>query len=359
MREGARETTAEEAGRRSAALVIEEALGFLYPAALRAAAAVGVADHLADGARTPEELAAATGTDAPSLRRVLRLLATRGLFEEDDRGRFRLTEAGDALRSDAPVPVGAAVLMLTDRTMWRPAGELTRCLEDGGSAFGHIFGVPFFEHFARDEETAAVFHEGMAAMSEAENRPIADHCPFPGSATVVDVGGGHGGLLLAALRGRPGLHGVLHDRAHVLAGHRLDTEETKGRWSLHEGDFFTSVPAGDVHLLKRILHDWDDEQCVGILRNCRRALAPGGRVLVVDAVLPPGNAPHQGKTLDVMMMASLVGRERTESDFARLFDAAGLRLSRVIPTPTVLSIVEGVAGTEPSEKAGGEAGGTG
>ncbi|MGK5730440.1 methyltransferase [Streptomyces sp. URMC 124] len=347
MREGARETTAEEAGRRSAALVIEEALGFLYPAALRAAAAVGVADHAADGPRTPAELAAATGTHEPSLRRVLRLLATRGLFEEDGRGRFRLTEAGDALRSDAPVPVGPAVMMLTDPTMWRPAGELARCLEDGGSAFGHIFGMPFFEHFARDEATAAVFHEGMAAMSEAENRPIADACPFPetaGDATVVDVGGGHGGLLLAALRGRPGLRGVLYDRAHVLAGHRLDTEETKGRWSLHEGDFFASVPSGDVHLLKRILHDWDDEQCVGILRNCRRALAPGGRVLVIDAVLPPGNAPHQGKTLDVMMMASLVGRERTEDDFVRLFDAAGLRLTRVIPTPTVLSIVEGVEG---------------
>ena len=141
---------------------------------------------------------------------------------------------------------------------------------------------------------------------------------------------------------------VLYDQDHVLAGHQLDTQDLTGRWTLAEGNFFTSVPAGDLYLLKRILHDWDDDQCVGILRNCRRAMAPGGRVLVVDAVIPLGNEPHQGKTLDLMMMASLVGQERTEADFARLFDAAGLRLARVIPTPTVLSIVEGFADDTPS-----------
>ncbi|MCA6095561.1 SAM-dependent methyltransferase [Streptomyces sp. SCA3-4] len=332
----------EAEGRRSAALIVEEALGFLYPAALRAAAAVGVADHLGDGPRTPGELAKATGTDAASLHRVLRLLATRGLFEEDAEGRFRLTEAGDALRTDAPVSVRSAVLMITDRTMWLPAGEMTRCLEDGASAFGQIFGMPFFDYFAQDAGTAEIFHKGMASMSDAENQPIADACPFPERATVVDVGGGHGGLLLSALRANPSLKGILYDRPHVLAGHRLDTPDLTGRWSLAEGDFFTSAPRGDVYLLKRILHDWDDAQSLTILRNCRRAMPPGGRVLVIDAVIPPDNAPHQGKTLDLMMMASLVGRERTEADFTRLFAAADLQLSRVIPTGTVLSIVEGV-----------------
>ncbi|MFE2869592.1 methyltransferase [Embleya sp. NPDC059259] len=331
-------------GRRSAALVIEEALGFLYPAALRAAAAVGVADHLTEGPRDAAELARLTGTETRNLYRVLRLLATRGLFEQDDRGRFRLTPAGDSLRSDAPVSVRSAVLMLTDRTMWLPSGEMTRCLETGSSAFDDIFGMPFFDHFAQDGQTAAVFHAGMAAMSEAENVPIADGYAFPEAATIVDVGGGYGGFLLAALRTGPGLRGVLYDQAHVLAGHRLDVRDLAGRWETVEGDFFASVPAGDIHLLKRILHDWDDEQCVRILRNCRRAMGPRGRVLVVDAVLPQGNEPHQGKTLDLMMMASLVGRERTEADFARLFDAADLRLNRVIATPTVLSIVEGTTG---------------
>ncbi|MFF4157112.1 methyltransferase [Streptomyces sp. NPDC001678] len=333
----------DEASAAGAARIIEESLGFLYPAALRAAAAVGVADHLADGPRTAQDLAAATGADARNLGRVLRLLATRGLFEEDAQGRFHLTAAGDALRTDAPVSVRSAVLMNTDRTMWLPAGEMTRCLEDGTSAFAAIFGMPFFDYFAQDAKTAAVFHEGMAAMSDPENQPIADAYDFPPRATVVDVGGGHGGLLLSVLRAHPDLRGTLFDQPHVLAGHRLDTPDLADHWTLTEGDFFTSVPPGDIHILKRILHDWEDDQSVTILRNCRRTLAPGGRVLVIDAVIPPGNAPHQAKTLDLLLMASLVGRERTEREFEALFTEAGLRLTRVIPTGTVLSIVEGVA----------------
>ncbi|MBH1935836.1 SAM-dependent methyltransferase [Streptomyces sp. AV19] len=331
------------ADRTSAAFLIDEALGYLFPAALRAAAAVGVADHLADGPRTPAELAAATGTDGPSLHRVLRLLATRGVLSQAAGGRFGLTPAGNALRSDAPASARAAILMITDRTMWLPAGEMQRCLTDGTSAFEGIFGTSFFGHFARDETTAAVFHDGMAAMSDAENRPIAAAGEFPEKGTVVDVGGGHGGFLAEVLRDRPGLNGVLYDASHVLAGHRLaEDRDLAGRWSTAEGDFFTEVPPGDVHLLKRILHDWRDDQCVTLLRNCRRALAPGGRILVVDAVVPKDSGPHQAKALDLMMMASLVGRERTEADFRALFEAAGLRLARIIPTSTVLDIVEAV-----------------
>ncbi|MEU6380791.1 ArsR family transcriptional regulator [Streptomyces sp. NPDC046909] len=329
--------------RASAAFLIDEALGFWFPAALRAAAAVGVADHLADGPRSPDELASATGTDAGNLYRVLRLLATRGVVAEDPEGGFRLTPLGDALRTDAPHSARSAILMNTDRSLWWPAASMDRCLTEGTSAFEGIFGMPFFEHFAQDAETAAVFHEGMAAMSDPENAPIAAAYGFPDAGTVVDVGGGHGGLLLEVLRGRPGLRGVLYDQPHVLAGHRLDTEETKGRWSVAEGDFFTAVPAGDVYLLKRILHDWDDDQSVTILSRCREALAPGGRILVIDAVVPRDNAPHQSKTLDVLLMAALVGRERTEADFEALFTAAGLRLSRIVPTPTVLSVVEATA----------------
>ncbi|MER7050578.1 methyltransferase [Streptomyces jumonjinensis] len=337
---------ASEAARRAAAVVIDEAMSYVCAAALRAVAATGVADHLAAGPRTPAELAAASGVDAGNLRRVLRLLATRGLFAEDAEGRFGLTEAGEALRSDAPVPVRAAVLMITDRTFWLPSGELTRSLTEGTSAFDDIFGMPFFDHFAQDEQTAAVFHDGMAAMSEAENTPVARCWTFPDEALVVDVGGGQGGFLKAVLRASPTVRGVLYDRAHVLAGHRLDTRETEGRWELAEGDFFTSVPPGDVHVLKRILHDWDDDQCVTVLRNCRRSLAPKGRVLVVDAVIPPGDDPHQGKTLDLLMMVSLTGRERSQDDFERLFRAAGLKLVRIHSTPTVLSIVEAEAEAE-------------
>ncbi|MFF7982494.1 methyltransferase [Streptomyces sp. NPDC007901] len=329
--------------RTSSAFLVNESLGYLVPAALRAAAVVGVADHLADGPRTPAELAAATRTDARNLHRVLRLLATRGIFEEDDSGRFRLTSIGDTLRSDAPCSARTAVLMNTDRSMWLPTADLSRCVSEGTSAFEHLFGLPFFEYFAQDEETADVFHCGMAAMSDAENEPIAAACDFPPTGTVVDVGGGHGGFLLAVLDRHPGLRGILYDRPHVLAGARLDTPGTAGRWSTATGDFFTDVPEGDVLVLKRIMHDWEDDQCVTLLERCRAALAPGGRILVVDAVVPPGNAPHQAKALDLLLMAALVGRERTEPEFAGLFEAAGLKLSRVVPTSTVLSVVEGVA----------------
>ncbi|MFF2659056.1 methyltransferase [Kitasatospora sp. NPDC058032] len=334
----------EDGLRRSAAFLVDEALGFLFPAALRAAADVGVADHLADGPATPAELAAATGTDTRNLYRVLRLLATRGVVSEDAQGRFTLTDAGQALRGDVPYSVRTAVQMLTDRTMWRPAGELTHCLTEGTTAFENIFGMPFFDHFAKDERTAAVFHVGMAAMSDQENAPIAAAPDFPPSGTVVDIGGGHGGLLLEVLRRNPGLEGVLYDRSHVLAGNRLGAHpEITGRWTVQEGDFFAAVPTGDVLMLKRITHDWDDDACVTLLGHCARALRPGGRVLVLDAVVPPGNEPHQSKDLDLMMMASLTGRERSAGDFAELFARAGLRLSRVIPTPTVLSVVEAVA----------------
>lgn len=329
--------------RASSAFLVNESLGYLFPAALRAAAVVGVADHLTDGPRTAAELAGATRTDARNLYRVLRLLATRGVFEEDAVGRFRLTAAGDALRTDAPCSARSAVLMNTDRSMWLPTADLSRCVTEGTSAFEHLFGLPFFEYFAQDEDTADVFHTGMAAMSDAENGPIADACDFPPTGTVVDVGGGHGGFLLTVLDRHPALRGVLYDRPHVLAGHRLDTPGAGGRWSTETGDFFTAVPKGDVLLLKRILHDWEDDQCVTPLDRCRAALAPGGRILVVEAVVPPGNAPHQAKALDLLLMAALVGRERTVPEFAGLFEAAGLKLARVVPTPTVLSVVEAVA----------------
>ncbi|AZK97384.1 MULTISPECIES: methyltransferase [Streptomyces] len=335
---------ADPDGMRSAALLIDLAESYLFPAALRAAAAIGAADHLADGPRDVAALARATHVDAGSLYRVLRLLATRGLFDEVEHGTFRLTVAGDALRSDAPASVRAAILMITGPEMWLPAGELTRCVTEGGSVFESVFGKPFFEHFAQNPETTALFDDGMAEISRAEDGPSVAVCSFAPGSTVVDVGGGQGGLLREVLTAHPNVRGVLFDRPHVLPGHRLDVPATSGRWELAAGDFFESVPPGaETYVLKRILHDWEDEQCVTILRNCREAMAPGGRVLVVDSVLPTGNTPHQGKGLDLMMMASLVGQERTEAEFEELFRAAGLHLTRVILTETVPSVVEGVA----------------
>ncbi|MEV3872038.1 methyltransferase [Streptomyces sp. NPDC049906] len=324
--------------------LLDEVLGYVVPAALRAVASCGVADHLAGGPLTAPELAAASGLDADALHRVLRLLATRGVFTEDPQGRFALTEEGRSLCGGEDGSLRDAVLMLTDPAFWDPAARLDHCLRTGESVFPEVFGRPFFDHFAKDPATAAVFHDGMAAMSSVEDGPIADAYDFPATGTVVDIGGGRGGFLAAALRRAPGLTGVLHDRGHVLAGHRLAGEAAlTGRWTTEEGDFFHAVPTGDLLVLKRVLHDWQDDQCVRVLSHCRRALAPGGRVLVVDAVVRSDGRPHQAKDLDLLMMASLVGRERTREEFRALFAAAGLRLNRVVDTPTVLSVVEAVA----------------
>lgn len=331
-------------GRSSALHLLDYSFDYVYSAALGAVAALGVADHLVDGPRTPAELAEKTASHAPFLGRVLRLVATRGVLREDDDGRFHLTPEGYALRTDAVPSVREAVSMVGAKAVYQPPGELVTALRDGRSTFERLFGVSFFEHLARDEREAAIFHRGMANYSEFAGRIDVHSYDFPPSGTIVDVGGGQGVFLLDALRSYPGLRGVLFDQEYVLSGHRLGELAADDRWELASGDFFKEVPAGgDIYLLKFILHDWSDEECVRILRNCGRAMAAGGRVLVVESIIPPGNDPHFAKTLDIIMMVNLNGRERSEAEFETLFADADLRLARVIQAGPILSIMEGVA----------------
>ncbi|MGW4112328.1 methyltransferase [Actinosynnema sp. NPDC004786] len=314
----------------AAAFVLDEIFGYLHSAALRAAAALNLADHLRDGPRTVGELAELTGCAAPAIHRVLRLLATRGLFSEQEPGRFRLTPPAAALCTTSPVSVREAVLMMTEPAMWRSAGEVVDSARDATPSFDRIFGMSLFEYYARDPEAAAGFNDGMAAFSRVENAPVAAACEIPEDATVVDVGGGQGGLLLEVLRRNPSARGILFDLAHVLEGGRPAPEAGPAeRLRSVAGDFLTGVPVGDVLLLKRILHDWDDATCVRILRNCRDALRPGGHLLVFDAVLAEGDEPQQAKALDLLMMTVLPGHERTEAQFRDLFRAADLTLRSI------------------------------
>lgn len=327
--------------------LLEHSTGFVYPAALGAVAQLGVADLLAGGPRTAAELAEATGTSAPFLQRVLRLLATRGLFGEDAEGRFHLKPRGEPLRTDGPHSVRQALAMVTSPLVWTPTGQMVTSLREGGPAFDHIFGVPFFQHVMSDPQVAAVFHGGMASISDVYDSLVSQEVDLPGKGTIVDVGGGSGGLLLGILRGNEGWHGVLFDQQQALERHRLGELNDPDRWELASGDFFTDVPGGaDVYVLKSVLHDWSDEQCVTILRNCKRAMAAGGRILVIETVIETAvdsdGESAFGKTMDVFMMSILPGKERTEAEFAALFSEAGLRLNRVIPTKTPNSILEAV-----------------
>ncbi|GHF47208.1 O-methyltransferase [Streptomyces mashuensis] len=334
----------------AAQLLMEQALGHLHTAALRSAAELRIADHLGAGPRTPEELAGTIGADATVLRRVLRLLASRGIFREDEAGAFHVTPAARMLRTDEPGSLRTAVLMMTDGMFVRAATELTETVRTGEPGFPRVHGRTLWEHLETDPAARALFHSGMAAYSDPVNDAVAAAYPFPAKGTVVDVGGGRGGLLGSALRHHPGLTGVLLDQAAAVREPLLVGDPAvAGRWQAVAGDFLTSVPDGaDVYVVKQVLPDWDDENAVRILGACRRAMAPGGRVLVVDAVLGPDNAPHPGKAVDVMMMTLGGGRHRDLAELDALFAAAGLRRTRVVPTGAPASVVEAEAGVSHS-----------
>jgi hypothetical protein len=322
--------------------IVDLAIGYIPAGALATAAKLKIADKLEAGPKSLDALAKETGVHAQSLHRVLRMLAMYGIFKEDDKGNFHQTPESDLLRTSLPYTLHHAALMITQDIFWKPVGELDNVVRSGENGMVPIFGAPFFDYFKKNKEAGDTFHRGMSSLSDMENAPLAGAYDWSGINTIVDVAGGHGGLLIEALKLAPGAKGILFDEAIVLKDARVNEE--KGRWSCVEGDFFKSAPAGgDAYLLKRIIHDWKDEDCVTILSNIRKAMNPGAKVLVFDCVIPPGNDPHGGKVLDVLMMSALPGFERTEAEFAALFKRAGLKLTRVIQAPALLSITEAVA----------------
>ncbi|MBT2208107.1 methyltransferase [Actinomadura sp. NEAU-AAG7] len=324
--------------------LLGDSLGYLYPAALRAAVRAGVADHLATGPLPPEKLAELGGVQADHLRRVLRFLATRGVFREREGGDFELTTAAVLLRSDAALSLRPLVLLFTDPLCWLPTGRLEDTVRTGEAVFGEVFGSQFFDHLLTDGATNTLFCEAMATLSTIEQGPIVDSYPFPERGTVVDIGGGLGGLLHTVLARNPGLTGILLDREPVVSAARLDDPAVAGRWEAQAADFYAEIPAGaDVYLLKRILHDKTDADCVRLLRACRRAMPAAARLLIIDPLIPvSGACPDSTRLSDVLMMAVFEGRERTEADLAELLGEAGLAVNQVVPTPGALTILEAV-----------------
>ncbi len=319
--------------------IFQLGFGYIFSGALAAAAKLKISDHLKDGPKTPEELAKILDVDALSLFRVLRALASQGIYEEDDQKRFKLTPSADLLRSDHPHSLRYGTIMLTQDVFWRPAGEMEHVVKTGEDGMLKFFGEPFFEYLKNNQDAGEVFHYGMSSISDAENEPCAGSYDFSQFETLVDIAGGHGGLLIEALKKTPGLSGVLFEEQHVIDQAR--TDEEAGRWTCIAGDFFKSVPEGyDAYMMKRILHDWTDDQCIQILKNIRAAMKPESKLLIFDCVIPTGNDPHPGKELDVLIMQALPGRERMRSDFERILSEAGLKLKDVHPTPTLMSITE-------------------
>jgi hypothetical protein len=309
------------------------------------AAHLEIADQLKDGARTVEELAAASGSQVQPLYRVLRALASVGIFEETKGRRFKLTPLAATLRGDVPGSMRALAIMGCSDYQAEAWQQLLHGVKTGEMPFRKAHGVSYFEYLEKHPEDLKTFGEAMTNVSMTEHRAIVTAYPFSKLKTLVDVGGGNGSLLGAILAANPKLQGVLFDQPQVSdrarqAAH-LSAPGVAERCRFEGGSFFEAVPkGGDAYIVKRVLHDWSDEDSARILTNCRNAMNAKGRVLVLDAVIQPGNAADRGKLLDVQMFA-IGGRERTKPGFAALFKEAGLRLTRVIRTSCPLSIVEG------------------
>jgi hypothetical protein len=317
-------------------------MGLLVSRALHVAAELNIADLLVAGPRSPSDLASATSANEDALRRLLRMLASHGVFSEDEDGRFGLTALADVLRSDVAGSIRDAIRMV-DEGYWNTVGHLLDSVMTGRPAFEKVLGFPAFEYRARHPEVNERFARGMANISALENPAIARAYDFSPFKKVIDVGGGKGGFIAEVLKANPNLTGILCDEEHVVADPAyLSAARVADRCEIVGVNFFDAVPFGaDVYILKRILHDWDDEPALRILRVCRNAIPAHGRVLGIDAVVPHGNTLHWSKDIDILMMVETGGRERTEEEFRDLYRKGGFTLTRVIPTELTLSIVEG------------------
>jgi hypothetical protein len=328
------------------AQIIQMGMGYWVSRALYAAAKLGLADKLAGGPRSAAELAKETGTLPSALHRLMRLLAGLGILRtEPDGKRFALTPLGEAMKSDAPGAARATLLSLAGPIFWQAFGEYMYSIETGKTAFEKVFGMPAFDYLARHPEDAANFTQAMIGVHGQEPPAIVAAYDFSGFGTVVDVGGASGNMLEAILSRCPGPRGVLFDLPHVVrdAAELFRARGLADRVRVEGGSFFDLVPAGgDAYVLSHVIHDWSEEQCLTILGNCRKAMNPDAKLLIVEMVLPGGDEMHPGKLLDLTMLVMPGGQERTEAEYAALLDKAGFRLTRVVPTQSSASVVEAV-----------------
>ena len=310
------------------------------------AAKLGIADALAKGPKTPDAIAEQVGAQAPAVRRLLRTLASVGVFAETPNGRFRLTPTAATLRSGVPGSLRDFALMIIDDHIWDAWGDLLHGVRTTEVPFEHVHGRPIFSYLLANPDKERTFAASMASISGPENGAVARAYDFGRCRQLVDVGGAHGHLLATILRRHRKVRGVVYDQPQVVAGVAASgfLAGLEGRVDVQGGDFFTSVPAGaDAYVMKYVLHDWDDDRCVRILGLCRDAMAPGGRVLVVENVVEPGNRPGWAKRLDINMLVCLTGKERTRTEFRDLFARAGLALRRVLRTASPISVLEATA----------------
>lgn len=326
------------------ARLMQMIFGFMTSQAISVAAKLNLADLLKDEAKTADELAQAAGVQPRPLYRILRALASVGIFAEDNTGRFRLTPLAEPLRGDAPDSLRDFAIFLGADWHWRAWGDLSYSTKTGLPSFERIFGKAYFDYLAENPAPAQVFNNAMTSLSASASAAIIGAYDFDGIGELVDIGGGHGFLLVSILKKYPQMRGVLFDAPPVVQGAKdiIEAAGVGSRCDVVGGDFFASAPAGDAYIIKHIIHDWDDERACTILKNCHRAMNENGKLLVVEMVIPEGNGPSLGKLLDLEMLVLLHSFERTEAQYGALFERAGFKLTRVVPTPSPYSVIEGV-----------------
>ena len=306
--------------------------GFLRTQALHTAARLGVADVVGEDPVSVDVLAERVGADPSALHRVMRLLAASGVFSEASPGVFASTPLSEGLKEDFPTSV-RYMAMFQGSDTYRAAAAMLRSVQTGEPAAEAVFGMPFFEHLERNSEQGDVFNRAMAGGAAGRAR-VALGYDWSKAAVVADIGGGNGSTLAAVLDAQAHLRGVVFDLPHVVAEARrvIESAGLAERCETVGGDFFTDdLPGADVYVLAQIIHDWDDEHAVAILRNCRRSITEGGRLLVLEQVLPQGDEPSYAKVLDVIMLLVLGGKERTESEWRALLREGGFELRDITP----------------------------
>ena len=318
--------------------------GYWVTQIIYVAARLGIADLLDDRPRAIDVLAKSTGTHEPSLHRLMRALTGLGVFKEADNGEYQNTALGCCLVTGSPGALRARTI-LSGEEWYQGWGRLLETVQTGQTAFDRVFGQPFFEYLTANADAAAVFNEAMASTTEAAARAVSAAYDFSWANVLVDVGGGTGAFLGTILEANPQARGILFDRQDVAveAGALLVGSRVADRCGVVGGNFFDAVPSGgDAYILSWVIHDWDDDRSITILKNCRRAIARDGRVLVIELVVPPGNEASPSKLYDIHMLALTGGRERRQDEYRELLAAADLRLTRVIPTGDPRSIIEAV-----------------
>lgn len=318
--------------------------GYWGSQALYVAAKLGIADQLVNGPRSCEDLAIVVGAKPEVLYRLLRALASLGIFTEVSDRQFALTPAAELLRSGTAGSLRNLVMMFGEEhyVAW---GELLHSIQTGENAFEHHYGAPVFAYYAQHPASADIFNGAMSDMSRPDTAAVLSSYDFQGIRCLVDVGGGHGQLLSQILAAYPDLTGILYDQPAVVAGADSVLADVSDRCEVVGGDFFASVPAGgDAYLLKHIIHDWDDADSLKILANCRQVMQPGDRLLLLEQVVRAGNEPNLAKWLDLnMLVMTQGGRERTQAEFATLLADAGFQLSQIHGTASEVCIIEGRA----------------